>query len=350
MIPGDIGAELERAIRAGVAAGDLPGQAAGLRATGTWRPAPVRAGGGPGTYATSLPIGLARLAGAEPARLATSLAVGLTRLAWISAARATGSGYLTVTVTTSHLTGLAGRIVAAGPACLNTGALAGSHLTAPRLPDLAAGWDWRSHGDALAGRLAQAAGADVLFLDPERNPHPGPPAPGQPGPVPAAVARYGEDAVRYALARSGAERAIERQLARPMDVSNPYFRVIYAHADAAATLRWAAELGLPARRPDATGQGARPSELVLLDAMSWLPERLAAAARRRRPAELAAHLEHLAGAWLDCRESCPALPFGGLAAPADPAGMAARIERAAAVRTVLGAGLAVLAVTAPARV
>jgi arginyl-tRNA synthetase len=348
VIPGDIGAELARVIRAAIAAGDLPGQAAGVPVTGTWRPAPARAGGGPGAYATSLPISLARLTGADPARLAAALAAGLTRRTWIAAARATGSGYLTVTVTPGHLTGLAARIVAAGPACLSSDALAGTRLTVPRLPDPPG--DWRSYRDALVGRMARTAGAGVLFLDAQRNPHPGPTAADEPGLAPAAVARYGTDAVRYALARtaSGAARAIDRQLALPMDLSNPYFRVIYAHADAASTLRWAADLALPVRSP--TSQEAQPRELALLDAMSWLPERLAAAARRHRPAELAAHLEHLAGAWLDCRDSCPALPFGGRAAPADPGLMAARIERSDALRVVLSAGLAVLAVTAPARV
>ena len=68
-----------------------------------------------------------------------------------------------------------------------------------------------------------------------------------------------------------------------------------------------------------------PPELVLVDMMSWLPERVAAAARRRRPAELAAYLENLAGMWLDCADSCPALPFRGRGAPAVPAGSRRRL-------------------------
>ncbi len=62
MIPGDIGAAIAGLLSSGAAAGELPVQAAGLRAAGTWRPAPAHAGGGPGTYSTSLPLALAALA------------------------------------------------------------------------------------------------------------------------------------------------------------------------------------------------------------------------------------------------------------------------------------------------
>ena len=85
----------------------------------------------------------------------------------------------------------------------------------------------------------------------------------------------------------------------------------------------------------------------MLDALSWLGERVAAAARRRRPAELTAHLELLAAAWRNCTESCPALPFGGRAAPVDPNGAqaAARLQLAQATRVALFAGLTLLGIT-----
>ena len=113
MIPGDIGAEIADLLVAGAAAGELPAQAASLRAAGTWRPAPAGAHGGPGTYATSLPLALAGLVGRPAEQIAARLASGLADLPWISTARVTGRGYLTVTVTTGHLAALAGRIVAA---------------------------------------------------------------------------------------------------------------------------------------------------------------------------------------------------------------------------------------------
>ena len=92
-------------------------------------------------------------------------------------------------------------------------------------------------------------------------------------------------------------------------LGNPAYAVRYAHAHAASALRQAADLGLPG--PDAERFQPRllahPSELVLLDAMSWLPERVAGAARRRQPHVLAAYLEELAGRYFDWQESCPVM-------------------------------------------
>jgi arginyl-tRNA synthetase len=359
MIPADIGAEIARLLGAAVAAGDVPGEVAALSAAATWRAAPALAGGGPGTYATSLPLEISGLAGRAAGPVAARLAAGLGAVAWIRSAQVTGDGYLTVTVTAGHLAALPARIVAAGSAAARSGALAGVRTTAPSLPDLVAapGWEraWRTQRDRLIGRLADAAGATVLFTQSQRNGPSDCAAPRTASPVQVAVARYGVDAVRYALARASAPRlrAITRQLGLPLDLANPFVLVRYAHADAASTLRWADDLGLaPAEQPArSAGDGPLPPELALVDAMSWLPERVAAAARRARPAELTACLEHIAGAWLDCSEHCPALPFRGAAAPADPTGSqaAARLGLANAARVVLEAGLALLSVAAPAR-
>ena len=91
-----------------------PLTAARLSAAGTWRPAPAEAGGGPGTYATSLPLALARLTGRAAEPVAESLAAGLAAVPWISGARVTGGGYLTVTVTAAHLAGLPAAIATLG--------------------------------------------------------------------------------------------------------------------------------------------------------------------------------------------------------------------------------------------
>ncbi len=361
MIPADIGAEIARLLRDAVSAGDLPERAAARPAAGTWRPAPARVNGGPGTYATSLPLAVARLAGRAAGPVAARLATGMSAVPWISSARVTGGGYLTVTVTVGHLAALPGRIVGAGPvAAAASTALAGVRLSAPGLPDpaAAASWAqaWRTQRDALVGRLARAAGATVLFIDEQRQAAGDPPSQPDAGQVPAAVAYHGADAVRYALARTSGPwpGAIQRQLGRPLDLANPFALVRYAHADAASTLRWASDLGLtPGWRTAQEFVGPRldPPELALADAMSWLPERVAAAARRARPAEVTACLEHVAGAWLDCAESCPALPFRGLAAPADPGGpqAAARLGLADAARVSLAAGLGLLGMSAPVR-
>jgi len=333
VIPGDIGREL------------------GLRASGTWRPAPPGAGG-PGTYATSLPFLLARATGEEPGPIAAGLAGRLRRADWIAATSVAGGGYLTVTVTHQALAALAVRIPAAGPACAASDALCGTEVAAPDADDPACAATWeeaRQHvAAAVTGRLAEAAGATVGIRGlPGR-----PPPPAQAAPA-AAVAFAGTDAIRYALARArpaGAGSIDARRCVRN-DVSNPFFAVRYAHADAASVLRWAADLGVdrgPAGelRPERL---AHPSERRLLDLMSWLPERTVSAARRRRPDVLTRYLERLGRAWLETREDCPALPFGGRAAPRDDAGSAARLWLAAAAETALGTGLRLLGVTAPQR-
>jgi arginyl-tRNA synthetase len=358
VIPGDLSGQLARVLGSLAAAGALPPAATTLTAHGTWRPA-QRAG--PGSYASSLPFELARLGSRPPQVIAAQLAQPLAVLPWIERTLAT-RGYLTVTVTTSHLAGLPARIVAAGPASARSHALSGRSLTAPYPPDLTAeiSWPraWKAQRDALVGRFGHAAGADVLFIHSENLASgPSPPIARSASPA-AAVAYYGADAVRYALARTPGPRAsaIEAQLSRPLDLSNPFCLVRYAHAGAASTLRWAAGLGLadPSQQAGSTAElqpsELQPAELELVYAMSWLAERVAAACRRSRPAELARYLEDLAAAWLASAERHPALPFGGRGAPAEPAGAIAmaRLELAAAVRETLAAGLGLLTVAAPA--
>jgi hypothetical protein len=432
VIPGDIGAELARVLRTAVAAGELPGAAAGISPAGTWRAAPPGAGGGPGVYATSLPFALAQLTGRRATEHAERLALRLTGAPGIGAAAATGGGYLTVTVTDTALAGLAARVVAAGPACAASDALLGLRLSAPGLPELAAAstWEqaWRGTADAVTGRLAERAGAQVAFQVDSKRTSPATPAPpadrrtnggsgaagvlscaapapdtgragvagqlgaagpagrGLPAPdigragaaggrgtaaveaggcpadvpgtarfsVAGAVAFAGAYPVRYALARATASgaAALGRRFRVSNDLSDPCYAVCYAHADAASASRWAADLGVPRGEPDWPGPGllAHPRERELLAVISWLPERVAGAARRRRPAEIPAYLEHLAAAWLDCRESCPALPFGGMAAPTDRAQTAARLGLADAARTALAAGLELLGIAAPRRI
>lgn len=395
MILADLGAALLAALTDAVAAGELPDSATRAQPSGTWRPVPPADGGGPGTYATSLPFTITPNPAPDqaptpdqaqapnpapyPARVANILAPRLAAAPWIEAARVTGAGYLTITVATAHLTGLARRIVAAGSGCATSTALAGRRVPiATAGPAPAPDWPraWRSRHEELLGALAGAAGATVIPTRSQliRAPDSG----GQPGPapVPAAIAEYGADAVRYALARAASPDAavIEAQVRRPLDLANPFVAVTHACLDAAATRRRAVDLGLarqtpgpagPARspgpddppapsasgqRPGPPGPGAawttEPAELRLLDELAWLPERAAAAARRARPAELTAQLERIAAAWLDCREQCPALPFGGRRGPADPAGQlaAARLTLADATHVALLAGLRLLSV------
>ncbi|HEV2241447.1 MAG TPA: DALR anticodon-binding domain-containing protein [Streptosporangiaceae bacterium] len=333
MIPGDIAAAL------------------GVRASGTWRPAPAGAGGAPGTYATSVAFRLADAAGRTPGEVAAGLAARLEPVPWISAASVTRGGYLTVTVTPEALAGLAVRVPAAGAACADSDALRGTEVAAPAA-DLASAASWaearRRLAAEISGRLAAAAGAKVKVNDhSERGCHFLLPA------LAGAVAFAGPDAVRYALARTqpGRQAAIDAAACARNDLGNPFFAVRYAHAHAASVARWAADLGVDRGRPETFRPDllGHPGERELLGVLSWLPERAAAAARRRRPDAFARYLEGLAAAWLGCWERCPALPFGGRSAPTDVPRAAARLWLAAAAQTALRTGMGLLGMAAPER-
>ena len=174
------------------------------------------------------------------------------------------------------------------------------------------------------------------------------------GSVASAVSYAGADAVRYWITRNPVwpDRGPAVASLATRDLANPWYAVTFARADAARTGRWATALRLardehapPAER--LAGLLGAPAEVALLDRLSWLGERVAGAARRARPADLAHYLEDLAAAWLDCRESCPALPFGGAAAPRTPAGIRARLLLAGAAATALAAGLELAGMSPP---
>jgi arginyl-tRNA synthetase len=91
----------------------------------------------------------------------------------------------------------------------------------------------------------------------------------------------------------------------------------------------------------------------LLDALSWLPERVATAARRGRPDEFARYLEELASITIDVLTARPGPVSRAHPERAGPPGSAGqgsdRLTLARAARTGLGAGLALLGVDAPDR-
>jgi arginyl-tRNA synthetase len=432
----DLAAAVLAASAAAAAAGELPGLRLpdgpqngpqdgpwdGLRVSGSWRPVPPGAGGGPGHYATSIPFALAAAAGVEPAQVAAVLAARLQPAGrpgtaghpgpggLIEAATVTGPGYLSLTVRCDALQRLAVRISQAGPACARSDALRGQAVAAPRDARLAAAAGWaqaaRQLTAELTGRLAAAAGADVTWTgaprpDPPPPPHPPAspsagqaPAPRPPvspsagqaaspplghpsSPVAAAVAFAGEDAIRLALSRlphPAAAAPPDPRAAAARRLGNPAYAVQYAHAHAASAVRQAADLGFP--KGDAERFRpcllAHPRELALLDALSWLPERVAGAARRGEPHVLTTYLDDLAAVYFDWQERCPLAQPGAFPPAATPpaavepaAAEPARAEPAAdgpgsplfqarlwladATRTTLGAGLGLLGVTAPSR-
>ncbi len=309
--------------------------------------------------------------------MAAPLAARLRAADWVAGASVTGGGYLTVTVTPKALAALAVRVPAAGADCAASNALRGHICAAPPAADVVSAADWEQAwglvASAVTAQLAAAAGAQIIKAKTmaERLAPPNPETPatvegekGRPLASPAplddaqtapavAVAAAGADTVRYALARTSAHRArlISPMRYVPNNLDNPFFAVRYAHARAASVLRWAGDLGIDRGEPGAFRPEllAEPSEHELLGAISWLPERVASAARRRRPDAFVRYLEWLASSWLNCSENCPALPFGGHSAPGEQEGIAARLWLAAAAATALGTCLRLAGVAAPRR-
>jgi arginyl-tRNA synthetase len=296
-------------------------------------------GPAPGSYATSLPFRLSR---ENPGQAAADLAARLREPPWIAAAEVTGPGFVTVTVTHATLARLAIRIAHAGPACAQSDALAGRTVAVPR-PGSAPAPGWPQARAALAAeltaRLAAAAGA-TLDNDAERAWFPALASPSR-GPVAEAVAYAGPDAVRFALARMppGGQPPEPAVVARHV-LANPAYAVRYAHAAAAAVLRWAAALGT---RPAGFTPRllAAPGELALLDALSWLPERVAMAARLGRPDEFAGYLTELAAGTIDTMSTTSFRIVPNISSE--------RLWLADAARTGLAAGLGLLGIDAPSR-
>ncbi len=325
MISGDV----RRAIAGAVAAEGLGTADPGLRPTGT-----------PGQYASTI----AFASGEQPRSAAARIAARLADTAGIARAEVTGPGFIAITVTAEALAELPDRIVAAGPASAASDALAGVEIPAPPADDPFAEASWEGARAVLAGqltaRLAARAGATVAPAEPPASPRP------QPGEIAHAVAYAGADAVRFSLARAlpGRPVAIDPGIIARHVLANPAYAVRYAHARAASGVRWAAN-----SRPVTLGRPAVPrhplahqAEMVLLDALSWLPERVAIAARRGRPDEFARYLEELAIATIAAL-ICDGYPSNARVPGTD------RLAMARAARTGLAAGLGLLGVGAPDR-
>ena len=203
--------------------------------------------------------------------------------------------------------------------------------------------DRRGQGGWGAG--APHAGSQSPGMAPDPGPTRWPPLPSGANPVQQAVAFAGADAVRFALARAvpGRPVVIDPLIIAGHVLGNPAYAVRYAHARAASGVRWAApSRAVPlGRRAVLRHPPADPGELVLLDALSWLPERVATAARRGRPDEFARYLEELASAAIAA--------LIGAGDPGSDRVSSDRLAMAKAARTGLAAGLGLLGVGAPDR-
>ncbi len=331
----------------------------------------LRSGGAPGRYTAGLPL---RITGQHAAAVAEAIAAPLRATPWIATVTPAPRGYLIITVTDDALQRLAVRVAEAGPACVRSDALRGTTVpalpppsptpepllspeplppSAPLLspaPPAGRADPWAgAHSTVLlqvTAALGRAAGASVPADFFNRLPPRPVPTPMAPDPVTAAEAFAGAEAIRYTLARTPPGRLVAPDpaaVARHVE-ANPAYAVRYAYSCAASTLRWAAALGLSRGgaagfRPDSL---AHPRERALLDALSWLPEQVARAARRGRPHEFTAFLEGLAETYQVCRVACPAWPERGHV-------VRARLWLTGAAAAGLAAGLELLGVSAPAR-
>jgi hypothetical protein len=283
----------------------------------------LRPGGAPGTYVCRVPELAPRLA-SEP---------------WIASAEVS-NGFLTVTVTHDALAKIATEITQLGGPCAESDLLRGHVINASTSDWMLAG-DWEQARAALAveltGRLAAAAGATVTGTGTTgRSAISG----GEAGAteIAAGAGWAGRDAMRFAVARMvpGGPAPDPAVIARHL-LGNPAYAVRYAHAVAAAVLRWAGTPPGDPRPRQLTGPGemALPT-IELLSALSWLPERVAVAARRGRPDKFARYLEGLASRTIGMMS---------VSSRSNPE----HLWLAAAARTGLGAGLALLGIAAPER-
>jgi arginyl-tRNA synthetase len=352
VITADLDRELATSVTALIADGSLPATTSQVPIAGTWRPVPD---GNPASYATAVTFEIGQLGGISPASLAAALTDRLNALPWIEAASPSGDGYFTVTVTPQAQAASAARMGTAGPACARSTILDGAIATVRPWPDLAAAasWQqaWQQQASAMTGRMAQAAGASATAIsEGERGSSPEPSDSGPRPPLHAAVEYFGADSVRYRLARTvPGDAARLSRVARPgVRTADPLYPVQHAHTAAVSMLRWAGELQLDTAEPgERAGELlSSPAERAMLGLLSFLPVRVAAAARRGRPAELPRYLEQVSTAWLECQQAAPALPFGGRAAARDAQVVGARLLLAGAVAAALCAGLALTGISA----
>lgn len=290
----------------------------------------LRPGGAPCRYSSAVAFRLAAARGQPAETIAKRILEALDTN--VATAVVTGPGYLTLTSTPEATAALPARIAAAGAASANSDALAGRRAPAAPQANLATAPSWAFAKAALVAeltaRLAVAAAAQLTEragATPQGNPRRqaggkkrredggagrreggaakvSPPARYSNSPE-EAVRYAGAEAVRLALARlpPGGVVAVDPVAAARHVPGNPAYAVRYAHARAASALRWAGRDGDPAGPAlvSAAWRPADPGQLALLDALSWLPERVAAAARRGRPDEFVRYLEGLAANTID---------------------------------------------------
>jgi arginyl-tRNA synthetase len=158
--PGELATAVQRAVAAGLDAGDFAGTVP--EAVVVERPRNPEHG----DYATNVALRLAKAAGKPAREVAEAIAARLRLEPGIERVDVAGPGFLNVTLAAAAFGSLARTIVAAGEKYGTSGQLAGHRLNLefvsanPTGPVHIGGVRWAAVGDALA-RLLEAAGADV---------------------------------------------------------------------------------------------------------------------------------------------------------------------------------------------
>jgi arginyl-tRNA synthetase len=165
------------------------------------------------------------------------------------------------------------------------------------------------------------------------------------------VAEAGPDATRwFMLCRSiDSEFEFDIELATQNSSKNPVFKVQYAHARICSLQAKAAELGL-APEADATAameKLATPLEREMVQFLARLPEVVERSARELAVHHLPAYLLAVADYWNSYYSQAKTDAGYRILAPENAAMAPARLRLAAAIRTVLAAGLALMGISAP---
>lgn len=161
------------------------------------------------------------------------------------------------------------------------------------------------------------------------------------------VDAVGNDAARYALARSSINSSLDidlEQLSKKTN-DNPVFYVQYAHARTKQVAKNAASLGVTGAEFDPALLD-HETESELIAKLSELPRVVAQAAEFREPHRVARYLEEVAGSYHRWYDNCRVTPLGDK--PVEPVHNT-RLWLNNAAGVVLANGLKLLGVSAPER-
>ena len=164
------------------------------------------------------------------------------------------------------------------------------------------------------------------------------------------VSEVGKDASRFLFLtrRSESQLDFDIEVAKRQSMDNPVFYVQYAHARACSMARKAAEAGIEGPCTDAElSRLTLPEELAIMRHLAIYPELLLSAAQAHEPHRLTTYLQELAatfhGYFTRYKDSEERVISG------DRDLSRSRLAMVAAVRQVVGNGLALLGVSAPER-